>query len=83
MRCHQLLKVYRKCIFIYFFLPGVSAIGMVEKQVHSVEEGLLLLEKGNSLRSVGSTAMNQHSSRSHALIYLNVKVWFCVCFGNL
>nr|XP_027209048.1 kinesin-like protein Klp68D [Penaeus vannamei] len=53
---------------------GVSAIGMVEKQVHSVEEGLLLLEKGNSLRSVGSTAMNQHSSRSHALIYLNVKI---------
>ncbi|XP_047470842.1 kinesin-like protein Klp68D [Penaeus chinensis] len=52
---------------------GVSAIGMVEEQVHSVEEGLLLLEKGSRLRSVGSTAMNQHSSRSHALIYLNVK----------
>lgn len=56
---------------------------MVEEQVHSVEEGLLLLEKGSRLRSVGSTAMNQHSSRSHALIYLNVKVWFCVCLGNL
>ncbi|XP_042881011.1 kinesin-like protein FLA10 [Penaeus japonicus] len=51
---------------------GVSAIGMVEEKVHSVEEGLLLLEKGSRLRSVGSTAMNQHSSRSHALIYLNV-----------
>ncbi|KAK8739842.1 hypothetical protein OTU49_003223 [Cherax quadricarinatus] len=52
---------------------AVSPVAMVEKNVKSIEEGLVLLEKGNSLRSVGATAMNQHSSRSHALIYLTLK----------
>nr|XP_053641405.1 chromosome-associated kinesin KIF4-like [Cherax quadricarinatus] len=53
---------------------AVSPVAMVEKNVKSIEEGLVLLEKGNSLRSVGATAMNQHSSRSHALIYLTLKL---------
>ncbi|XP_069158107.1 uncharacterized protein [Procambarus clarkii] len=52
---------------------GMSAVGMVEKEIKSIEEGLIFLEKGNKLRSVGSTAMNQHSSRSHAVIYLTLK----------
>ncbi|XP_042214672.1 kinesin-like protein KIF22 [Homarus americanus] len=55
--------------------PGgaVSVVGVQEEIVNSVEEGLLLLKKGSHLRSVGATAGNQHSSRSHAIIYLILK----------
>ncbi|KAG7177582.1 chromosome-associated kinesin KIF4-like [Homarus americanus] len=56
--------------------PGgaVSVVGVQEEIVNSVEEGLLLLKKGSHLRSVGATAGNQHSSRSHAIIYLILKL---------
>ncbi|XP_071524638.1 uncharacterized protein [Panulirus ornatus] len=52
---------------------AISAVGMVEEKVDSVSDGLALLKKGSHLRSVGATAVNQHSSRSHALVYLTLK----------
>ncbi|XP_064078356.1 kinesin-II 95 kDa subunit-like isoform X2 [Macrobrachium nipponense] len=52
---------------------AVSPVGMVEEEITSVEEGLKLLERGSHHRSVASTALNQHSSRSHALIYITVQ----------
>lgn len=53
---------------------GASIIGMVEEPVDTLEKGLALLETGTLLRSVGTTAMNNGSSRSHALIFLTKKV---------
>ncbi|XP_068208081.1 kinesin-related protein 8-like [Palaemon carinicauda] len=55
------------------FGGAVSPVGMVEEEVTCVEEGLKLLERGSHNRSVASTALNQHSSRSHALIYVTVQ----------
>ncbi|XP_066963231.1 uncharacterized protein [Macrobrachium rosenbergii] len=52
---------------------AVTPVGMVEEEITSVEEGLKLLERGSHHRSVASTALNQHSSRSHALIYITVQ----------
>ncbi|CAL4063964.1 unnamed protein product, partial [Meganyctiphanes norvegica] len=49
---------------------GLKPVGMVEEQITNVEEGLKLLERGSCLRTVAATAMNQHSSRSHALIFI-------------
>ncbi|KAK7086383.1 Chromosome-associated kinesin kif4a [Halocaridina rubra] len=52
------------------FGGAISAVGLIEKEVTNVADGLHLIEKGCRLRSVASTALNRHSSRSHALIYL-------------
>lgn len=48
---------------------AVSPVAMMEENVKSIEEGLVLLGKKNSLRNVGVTATNQHSSCSHAHTY--------------
>ena len=39
--------------------------GLVEAQVHSMNEVWEVLQTGSSARAVGSTNANEHSSRSH------------------
>lgn len=63
-------------VLIFFILTGASIVGLVEEHVDTLEGGLALLEKGTNLRSIGVTAMNSGSSRSHALIFLTVMVRF-------
>lgn len=50
-------------------------VGMTEVEVRSFEETMKLLEEGSQGRTTGSTAMNNSSSRSHAIftIYLDRK----------
>lgn len=60
--------------YISTIFAGASIIGLVEEPVDTLEKSLALLERGTLLRSVGTTAMNNGSSRSHALIFLKVKV---------
>ncbi|KAF5402452.1 Kinesin motor domain protein [Paragonimus heterotremus] len=45
--------------------------GLTETVVTTCEEVLALLHSGSMKRSVGGTAMNQHSSRSHAVFTLH------------
>ncbi|XP_076043584.1 uncharacterized protein LOC143026673 [Oratosquilla oratoria] len=52
---------------------GVTPVNVVEEQVHSIGEGSSILEKGSKHRAVSATALNQHSSRSHAIISLTIK----------
>ncbi|XP_036382198.1 kinesin-like protein KIF27 [Megalops cyprinoides] len=47
-------------------------VGAQEREVESVEELLTLLEAGNAVRRTGATHMNEHSSRSHALLTIAV-----------
>ncbi|KAL7643500.1 UNVERIFIED_CONTAM: hypothetical protein RMT77_005482 [Armadillidium vulgare] len=47
---------------------GVIPLNCKDEIILTSEEGLALLEKGNDLRSAAPTAMNPHSSRSHAVI---------------
>lgn len=47
--------------------------GLVEVKVASVEEIEELIAKGNLKRTLAPTAMNQFSSRSHAVIQLRVE----------
>ncbi|KAJ8380899.1 hypothetical protein SKAU_G00016770 [Synaphobranchus kaupii] len=47
-------------------------IGAREQEVQSGEEFLTLLEAGNAARRTGSNQMNEHSSRSHALLTIAV-----------
>ncbi|XP_063844292.1 kinesin-like protein KIF21A isoform X1 [Scylla paramamosain] len=52
---------------------GASIVGLVEEPIDTLEKGLALLKKGSNLRSIGTTAMNSGSSRSHALVFLTTK----------
>ncbi|KAB7495698.1 Chromosome-associated kinesin KIF4 [Armadillidium nasatum] len=47
---------------------GLIPLNCKDEIILTSEEGLTLLEKGNNVRSAASTAMNPHSSRSHAVI---------------
>ncbi|KAL4659685.1 chromosome-associated kinesin KIF4A [Arapaima gigas] len=64
-------------LFISFFLDcpaGVfQLIGLTEKEVLSAQEMVGCLEMGNSVRTVGSTAMNAASSRSHAIFTITLE----------
>ncbi|KAM7019135.1 kinesin-like protein KIF27 [Tautogolabrus adspersus] len=47
-------------------------VGAKEMDVTSAEELLSVLEMGNALRHTASTGMNEHSSRSHAILTLQL-----------
>eukprot|EP00761_Pharyngomonas_kirbyi_P015002 gb/GECH01015033.1/.p1 GENE.gb/GECH01015033.1/~~gb/GECH01015033.1/.p1 ORF type:complete len:1229 (+),score=320.41 gb/GECH01015033.1/:1-3687(+) len=46
---------------------------LTQKKVSSVEEVMQTLEKGYKNRSKGRTNMNEHSSRSHCILQVNVE----------
>nr|XP_057934570.1 kinesin family member 4 isoform X2 [Doryrhamphus excisus] len=52
---------------------GIKIVGLTEKQVVSEQEMVNCLELGNSARTVGSTAMNAASSRSHAIFTITLE----------
>lgn len=47
--------------------------GLVEAQVHTMNEVWEVLQTGSSARAVGSTNSNEHSSRSHCVLCVMVK----------
>jgi kinesin family protein 4/21/27 len=51
----------------------VQMAGAVEETVQTAEQMMQLLEKGTLSRTTGSTLMNVHSSRSHAVFTLMLK----------
>ncbi|XP_070773569.1 kinesin family member 4 isoform X2 [Enoplosus armatus] len=52
---------------------GIKIVGLTERQVFSAHEMVGCLEVGNSARTVGSTAMNAASSRSHAIFTITLE----------
>ncbi|KAL6099045.1 kif4a [Pungitius sinensis] len=52
---------------------GIKIVGLTEKQVFTAQEMVGCLEVGNSVRTVGSTAMNSASSRSHAIFTITLE----------
>ncbi|XP_066195028.1 chromosome-associated kinesin KIF4-like [Sylvia atricapilla] len=46
---------------------GIKIVGLTERRVTCARDTVSCLEQGNSSRTVGSTAMNSQSSRSHAI----------------
>ncbi|KAG8011961.1 Kinesin-like protein KIF27, partial [Nibea albiflora] len=51
-------------------------VGAKEMVVNSAEELLSVLETGNAVRHTGTTGMNEHSSRSHAIFTLQL-IQYC------
>ncbi|NXX98445.1 KIF27 protein, partial [Centropus bengalensis] len=47
-------------------------VGAKEFQVESADEMISLLESGNAARHTGTTQMNEHSSRSHAIFTISI-----------
>uniref|UniRef100_A0A4W5Q7K5 Kinesin family member 4 n=1 Tax=Hucho hucho TaxID=62062 RepID=A0A4W5Q7K5_9TELE len=52
---------------------GIKIVGLTEREVFSANEMVGCLELGNSARTVGSTAMNAASSRSHAIFTITLE----------
>ncbi|KAG1937120.1 kinesin-like protein KIN-4C [Pimephales promelas] len=52
---------------------GIKIVGLTEKDVFTAHEMVSCLELGNSARTVGSTAMNASSSRSHAIFTISLE----------
>lgn len=52
---------------------GIVICGVTEEKIDDKEMLYLLLEQGNRRRSVGSTAMNDESSRSHAIFTIIIE----------
>lgn len=52
----------------------VQVVGLIEKEVDSVEEVLKLIQHGNSVRTSGQTSANQNSSRSHAVFQIILRL---------
>lgn len=57
----------------HVFHVHFQIVGLTEKQVVSAQEMVNCLELGNSARTVGSTAMNAASSRSHAIFTITLE----------
>ena len=51
----------------------VKCVGLTEKYIVSMNEGIQLLVVGSKGRATGATAMNETSSRSHAIFTINLK----------
>ncbi|TRY62448.1 hypothetical protein DNTS_035802 [Danionella cerebrum] len=52
---------------------GIKIVGLTERSVNSAQDMVGCLELGNSARTVGSTAMNAASSRSHAIFTISLE----------
>eukprot|EP00760_Papus_ankaliazontas_P037748 PhM_4_TR8735/c0_g1_i1/m.5271/K10393/KIF2_24, MCAK; kinesin family member 2/24 len=51
----------------------VNIVGLSEHAVKSTDELMSIIDYGNNIRAAGATGMNADSSRSHALLHINVK----------
>lgn len=51
---------------------GVYVEGLVQRKVESEDDVINLMNEGNKNRTVGSTSMNAHSSRSHSILSVEV-----------
>ncbi|XP_072144270.1 kinesin-like protein KIF2A isoform X2 [Dermacentor andersoni] len=51
----------------------VQVVGLVEREVDSLDEVMELIQQGSSVRTSGQTSANQNSSRSHAVFQINLR----------
>ncbi|NWT04310.1 KIF24 protein, partial [Mionectes macconnelli] len=61
----------------------VQIVGLQEVQVESVDELLEVILKGGKERSTGATGVNSDSSRSHAIIQIQIKDAANRAFGRI
>ena len=58
---------------IVFYDVLMQLVGLTEVEVNSAEDIMRYFIEGSQSRTVGSTAMNNQSSRSHAIFTLNIE----------
>ncbi|NXD05461.1 KIF24 protein, partial [Certhia familiaris] len=61
----------------------VQIVGLLEVQVDSVDQLLEVILKGGKERSTGATGVNSDSSRSHAIIQIQIKDTANRAFGRI
>lgn len=73
--CHRSFSFYRHKCFLQSYLCRCCisvVVGAKEIVVTSAEELLSVVETGNALRHTSATGMNEHSSRSHVILTLQL-----------
>lgn len=71
--CLPVETIFKKTVRNSFYTLYFQIVGLTERQVSSASEMVGCLELGNSARTVGSTAMNAASSRSHAIFTITLE----------
>lgn len=71
---YDLLAATKKALDIREINKNVEIPGLTEIRVDSPEETSNCLVQGSARRATGSTAMNETSSRSHAIFTIHLKI---------
>lgn len=71
---YDLLATNRRSLEIREMNNNVVVPGLTEVPVQSPAETVDCLVTGSGRRATGSTAMNEHSSRSHAIFTISLKI---------
>lgn len=71
---YDLLATTKKALDIREINKNVEIPGLTEIRVDSPEETSNCLVQGSARRATGSTAMNETSSRSHAIFTIHLKI---------
>lgn len=71
---YDLLAATKKALDIREINKNVEIPGLTEIRVDSPEETSNCLVQGSARRATGSTAMNETSSRSHAIFTIHLKL---------
>lgn len=66
------IRVRVRCILLHKAIQPPSFTGVTRHPITDTSEAWALLERGRASRSVAPTASHAHSSRSHALLTLDV-----------
>lgn len=59
----------------------VQVVGLTERPVGSMEDVLQLIQSGNNIRTSGQTSANNHSSRSHAVFQIILRLQSAMCLA--
>lgn len=60
----------------------IEVPNLTKEKVHSIQEVMALLKRGNANRATATTDMNEHSSRSHMVLIVDVMSGLGETYGN-
>merc|ERR1712078_740090 len=73
MEMRDLLDATPKSVKLYKNAGQVIVQGLSEERVCSLEQAVEVMVKGCNVRATGATNMNEHSSRSHAIVPVHLQ----------
>lgn len=81
MQVFDLLNAKAKLRVLEDGRQQVQVVGLTERPVGSMEDVLQLIQSGNNIRTSGQTSANNHSSRSHAVFQIILRLQSAMCLA--